>query len=794
MRIVLSLLDLTAGKGGAERVGAELANEMTRRGHEVFIHCDTESNAPPSYRLEPGIQIIRQRLTADRLHEIRKAIVALDPDVYFIFYFNAKLLLQYAVAADSGIPLGAQECTNPYRAVGNLLSSGKFDGAPEAFRVRESILAGVHGIRLTLDSYLDSLHPIARRSAVAFPNAFAPARQRSNPGEVDGRKTILCVGGLKSPNKNGLVLAHAFARIAERCPDWDLRFVGQREHPKVPSILAETGLADRITLVGSTDEIYGEYERAQLHVICSFEEGLPNTVCEAMLHGLPSIGFSDCRGVNEVVKSGVTGLLVDRRDEVANLADGLSLLMGDPELRTRMGNSAFRLAADYINRAEVYDRWESLFRHIASYRDDCARLLDEQREVNSAKADQCDRVRKRLLSAANADSDEVVVANPSPGLPMLVRNLSMPLVSVIIPLYNKAAHIEETLRSVIADQYPNKEIIVVDDASTDHSAEIVERVASECGQVSVVRLVHNVGLSGCRNAGLSAANGEFIHFWDADDIYSTGALAKIVKIMLEDDCDIATGLAHRNGDLLSHYAHSNQLCRRTSLLANPMAFTTTSSCFKVYSKAFLDRHQLAFVDRLFMQDLEFNFRAFIHADCISVTPYVLGDYRWSVDSSSRVFNLARMESAIRIDGLTRSFLDAERRPEFEALRQRQVMHFAFLFFIRRLIGLVHTESTTEYAHVTEQFRSIVRGYREGILELGQLFPRSALLLAAFGSGHDDICRQLQVEGERARSKYVGAMLHNPLSLSVTLLEGIFDRAFPDGARTLSRPPRSLLAS
>ena len=87
-----------------------------------------------------------------------------------------------------------------------------------------------------------------------------------------------------------------------------------------------------------------------------------------------------------------------------------------------------------------------------------------------------------------------------------------PLVSVVIPCYNQAHFLGEAIESVLAQSYPNFEIIVVDDGSTDDTSEVA-------GRYPKVRLVRqeNQGLSGARNAGLARSEGEYVVFLDADD-------------------------------------------------------------------------------------------------------------------------------------------------------------------------------------------------------------------------------------------------------------------------------------
>ena len=97
----------------------------------------------------------------------------------------------------------------------------------------------------------------------------------------------------------------------------------------------------------------------------------------------------------------------------------------------------------------------------------------------------------------------------------------MPLVSVVIPTYNCAPYLAESLESVLAQTFRDFEIVVVDDGSTDHTWAVLGRYA---GVATIVRAPHG-GLSAARNAGLTAARGEWIAFHDADDVALPDRLA-----------------------------------------------------------------------------------------------------------------------------------------------------------------------------------------------------------------------------------------------------------------------------
>jgi glycosyltransferase involved in cell wall biosynthesis len=105
-----------------------------------------------------------------------------------------------------------------------------------------------------------------------------------------------------------------------------------------------------------------------------------------------------------------------------------------------------------------------------------------------------------------------------------------PLVSVIIPNYNHARFLGDAIRSVLAQTYRPVEIIVVDDGSTDNSAQVAAGFADQ------IRYIYqtNAGLSAARNTGLRAAKGELIGVLDADDMYEPNFLETLVAALQAD--------------------------------------------------------------------------------------------------------------------------------------------------------------------------------------------------------------------------------------------------------------------
>lgn len=100
-----------------------------------------------------------------------------------------------------------------------------------------------------------------------------------------------------------------------------------------------------------------------------------------------------------------------------------------------------------------------------------------------------------------------------------------PLISVVIPLYNKAKFVSETLESVLQQDYSNLEILVVNDASTDYSLEVIKTYSDS--RIKIINNETNQGLSASRNIGIKKSKGDLIALLDADDTWAPHYLSII---------------------------------------------------------------------------------------------------------------------------------------------------------------------------------------------------------------------------------------------------------------------------
>ena len=127
-----------------------------------------------------------------------------------------------------------------------------------------------------------------------------------------------------------------------------------------------------------------------------------------------------------------------------------------------------------------------------------------------------------------------------------------PIVSVVIPTYNRAEWLGNTLRSVLKQTFIDFELIVVDDGSTDDT----ENVVQSFPRVQYVRLQENRGVSGARNTGLSRAVGRYICFLDSDDLWCERKL------------EVQVGWMESNAD--SPVCYTDEIWIRRGVRVNPM--------------------------------------------------------------------------------------------------------------------------------------------------------------------------------------------------------------------------------
>lgn len=189
--------------------------------------------------------------------------------------------------------------------------------------------------------------------------------------------------------------------------------------------------------------------------------------------------------------------------------------------------------------------------------------------------------------------------------------MSQPLVSIIIPTYNRAHLISETLRSIKLQTYQNWECIIVDDGSTDNSQEVITEFCAQDNRFQFFKRPQDLpkGANTCRNLGYAYSKGDFINWFDSDDVMFDNFLEQKVKPFLQQpELDVvSSGFVKYNpvGNITSRPYNTNLHHNPLTEYANNQLSLNTPTF--LYKRALLN--DILFNESLTRaQDLDFTFR------------------------------------------------------------------------------------------------------------------------------------------------------------------------------------------
>ncbi|HEY0776269.1 MAG TPA: glycosyltransferase [Nocardioidaceae bacterium] len=213
-----------------------------------------------------------------------------------------------------------------------------------------------------------------------------------------------------------------------------------------------------------------------------------------------------------------------------------------------------------------------------------------------------------------------------------------PKLSIVVPVYNVEGYLEECLDSILAQPYDDLEVVMVDDGSTDSSADIARRYADAHGNFRLVSQA-NAGLGAARNAGVEAARGQYLTFLDSDDRLPADAYSAMMRTLEESGSDFAIGkLVRDEGDrrFAMPRMRDNHRVRRVGVRLDemPRILADVFAVNKVYRRAFWDEAGLSFPTDIRYEDQPTLTRAFLAADRFDVLTETVYLWRIRTDGSS----------------------------------------------------------------------------------------------------------------------------------------------------------------
>ena len=235
-----------------------------------------------------------------------------------------------------------------------------------------------------------------------------------------------------------------------------------------------------------------------------------------------------------------------------------------------------------------------------------------------------------------------------------------PKVSVIIPVYNTAPYLRESIGSIVNQSLHDIEILIVNDGSTDNSAEIIRELANEDERIQVFEQ-ENQGQSVARNVGLKYASGEYIYFMDSDDLLSLDALEKLYNRCLARQLDVLffdADILYEDGqqtlswDYHRTERYGEEIVYQGTLLLDDMlehyTFRATPWLYMV-SRDFLTQQRLLFYPDIIHEDELFTMLLFMQSHRISCLKESLVKHRVRANSTmTKKFSIRNVSCYLKV--------------------------------------------------------------------------------------------------------------------------------------------------
>ena len=354
--------------GGAERVAANLVNNWAGRGDEVTLIVTYSRGGECYYQLNDKVKLIyladvvknsRKKTLLHskivRLLSIRSLLTSNEPDVVISFLTTvniavlvANLFLKYKVVVSERI-------YPPSMNIGMLWSAARYITYPKAYKVVMQTSAGL--------KWLNQLSSRAEGCVIPNPCVFPlpNSTQAYKPTYAlqDGKKILLAVGRLDT-QKGFDILIESFSFLASGIKNWDLVIVGEgSERENLQTLITKKKLESRVHLLGKVGNLSDWYNVADIYVMSSRFEGFPNTLVEAMSHGVACISFDCLTGPTDIIENGKNGYLVPFESGAKGLQKAMIEMIENSKLRKKLSIESIKVRDTYSDE-KILKKWDEI--------------------------------------------------------------------------------------------------------------------------------------------------------------------------------------------------------------------------------------------------------------------------------------------------------------------------------------------------------------------------------------------------------------------------------------------------
>ena len=329
--------------GGGERRKLTLITEFIKQGHNIYIFThDSEEISQLSIPIERII-----------LKKKKNSIIQAISDCYAILKIQKHKNIQCQIQSGISSRFIISSYLNKVSAITYITVDPMFVKNKLKLWVRTSIsFLLCSGIIFQTQKIRIRYSKRIQAKSVVIPN---PILDDFLPIPLKERKHKIVSIGRLSEEKNYPLLINAFSNIDQN--DYTLHIYGDGPlKSDLQILIAKLNLKNKVFLVGQVDRVIDKISDAEIFVLCSNFEGMPNALIEAMAMGLACISTNFPSGAAEfLIKNKRTGLLIPVGGQ-NELEESLELLINDKVLRTKIGNKAIEVR-DFLNKEKIINEW-----------------------------------------------------------------------------------------------------------------------------------------------------------------------------------------------------------------------------------------------------------------------------------------------------------------------------------------------------------------------------------------------------------------------------------------------------
>ncbi len=344
----------TVCNGGAERVVSILASQMAKQGLDVEIL--TYYDMPPSYEIDKRVKLSAVETLSgkkNKLANLRWLRAYLKDHAKVVISFLAPFNMM-AIAATMGtkVPILVADRNDPARVPSN----------PVLRKFRDFLYRFAAGIVVQTEKNKAYFSRAVQKKSRVIYNPVDLKDYAGIARNLEKEKKIVTAGRLM-PQKNQKMMIEAFDGLLKTHPDYELVIFGEGPSRGELEALADTlGIKDHVFLPGNVTDIYDRIKRAEVFVLSSDYEGMPNALIEAMCLGIPCIS-TKVSGATDLITDHENGLLTETGDR-EKLEQAMRELICDRALAETLAENAVKLNEE-LKVSKMMQQWIDFINEIA---------------------------------------------------------------------------------------------------------------------------------------------------------------------------------------------------------------------------------------------------------------------------------------------------------------------------------------------------------------------------------------------------------------------------------------------